>query len=42
MDLILQGLEVTGIGLATVFTVLVLFYGMILLLQKVFADKKEQ
>lgn len=38
-DEIVQGLQVAGIGLATVFTVLILFYALVKLLLKVFPEK---
>lgn len=41
MDLIGKGLELMGIGLAGVFTVLIIFYFMIKLLLKAFPPKEE-
>jgi|GEM_PF-5673228 len=42
MDLILKGLEVTGIGLAAVFIVMFILYGTIILIQQLFKEKKKE
>lgn len=40
MDVVKQSLEVMGLGMGGIFVVVAGFYGLIVLLQKIFPDKK--
>ena len=40
MEQFMEGLKITGVGLATVFLVLAIFYVIITLLQKVIKNKE--